>query len=43
MKHDKKNDNGIVLFTLIKNIAKHQINCKVDNLLITEALNFYNS
>jgi 3-dehydroquinate synthase len=41
MKHDKKNINGIVLFTLIENIAKHKINSKVDNDLIIAALNFY--
>lgn len=43
MKHDKKNTNGLVLFTLIENIAKHQINCKVDQEIIVEALDFYRS
>ncbi len=42
MKHDKKNINGNILFTLIKNISEHEINCKVENELIIEALNFYN-
>ncbi|MCF6350936.1 MAG: 3-dehydroquinate synthase [Flavobacteriaceae bacterium] len=43
MKQDKKNNNGIVFFTLMEDIAKYKINCTVDKTLIEEAINFYNA
>ncbi len=41
MKHDKKNINGEVLFTLLQDIGKSKWNVKVSEKLIIEALDYY--
>ncbi len=41
MKHDKKNINGDVLFTLLQDIGKSKWNVKVSEKLIIEALDYY--
>ncbi|MDR0845003.1 MAG: 3-dehydroquinate synthase [Tannerella sp.] len=41
MTHDKKNEGGIINFTLLKQIGDVQINCPVDKKIIFEALDFY--
>ncbi len=38
---DKKNKNGKVLFVLLNDIGKHQIDCEVSNQLIFEAFDYY--
>ena len=38
---DKKNRNGKVLFVLMRDIGKMEINCTVDNDLIYKAFDFY--
>ncbi len=41
MKHDKKNINGEVLFTLLQDIGKSKWNVKVSEKLIIEAFDYY--
>lgn len=41
LKYDKKNQHGKVLFVLLKDIGKHEINCEVPNDLIYKAFSFY--
>ncbi len=41
MRHDKKNENGIIYFTLLDAIGKPVINKKVTAADIIEALNYY--
>lgn len=41
LKHDKKNVGGQVNFVLLENLEKCKIDCKVDNDLIIESLNYY--
>ncbi len=41
MKHDKKNNNGIILFTLLNTIGNCKINCNVSKELINKSLDFY--
>lgn len=43
LKHDKKNSHGIVKFVLLEAIGKPKIDCQVENDLITEAFEYYNS
>jgi len=43
LKYDKKNEHGNINFVLLKNISETKINCIVNNDLIIEAFNFYNS
>jgi 3-dehydroquinate synthase len=41
MTHDKKNENGIINFTLLSDIGEIQINRSVNKELIIESLDFY--
>lgn len=41
MTHDKKNEGGIIIFTLLSDIGEVQINQSVDKNLIFSALDFY--
>ncbi len=41
MTHDKKNEGGIINFTLLSNIGEVQINQEVNKELILESLDFY--
>lgn len=41
MKHDKKNENDMINFSLLSEIGKCEINKTADVAVITEALNFY--
>ncbi len=41
MKHDKKNINGEVKFVLLNEFTDYRIDCKVEEKLIIEALNYY--
>lgn len=43
LKYDKKNEHGNINFVLLNDIGDTKINCKVDNELILEAFNYYNS
>lgn len=43
LKYDKKNEHGNINFVLLEAISKTKINCIVNNDLIIEAFNFYNS
>ena len=43
MKHDKKNEKGIIKFVLLENIGKCKINQQVPNELIIKAFEFYNN
>ncbi len=43
MQHDKKNERGKVLFTLLKGIGKYNINIEVNSMEALEALTFYTS
>ena len=43
MKFDKKNEHGKINFVLLEAIGKPVFDCQVDNQLILEAFNFYNS
>ncbi len=43
MQYDKKNVNGMVNFALLKNTDEFAINVQVDNKLLIEGLNYYNS
>lgn len=42
-KHDKKNIGNVVKFVLLKDIANYKIDCTVDEALLIEAFNYYNS
>ena len=41
MTHDKKNESGEIMFTLLSNIGDIKINRKVDKKIILESLDFY--
>jgi 3-dehydroquinate synthase len=41
MTHDKKNENGVINFTLLSDIGQIHINQSVNNELILESLDFY--
>ena len=41
--HDKKNQNGKVLFVLLEDIGKPKINCEVPNDLIFKSFDYYHS
>ncbi|MDF2436833.1 MAG: aroB [Bacteroidota bacterium] len=41
MKHDKKNENDSIMFSLLSGIGKCEINCKVNNDVILESLKYY--
>ncbi|MFC7357274.1 3-dehydroquinate synthase [Jejudonia soesokkakensis] len=41
LKYDKKNQHGKVLFVLLNDIGKHEINCEVPNDLIYKAFSYY--
>lgn len=41
--HDKKNVNGQVNFVLLTDFEQYKLDCKVEESLIIEALEFYNS
>jgi 3-dehydroquinate synthase len=43
IKQDKKNEQGIALFTLLQGIGKYSINNAIEESLIIESLNYYNS
>ena len=43
LKYDKKNEYGNINFVLLSDIGETKINCKVENSLILEAFNYYNS
>lgn len=43
LKHDKKNTKGKINFVLLSNFEEFNLNCKVSEKLLIEALNFYNS
>ena len=43
LKYDKKNEYGNINFVLLSDIGESKINCKVENSLILEAFNYYNS
>jgi 3-dehydroquinate synthase len=43
MKYDKKNEKNMVNFVLLENIGKPQLNCQVEESLIYEAFDFYQS
>jgi len=43
LKHDKKNVGGQVNFVLVSDFEKYQLDCKVNNNLIIESLEYYNS
>ena len=43
MKFDKKNEHGKINFVLLEDIGKPVYDCQVDNQIVIEALNFYNS
>lgn len=43
MKYDKKNSHGSVNFVLLKDLGVHEIDVTVDNKLIHEAFQFYES
>ena len=43
LKFDKKNSHGNINFVLLNDIGSPSIDCKVDNELIYEAFDFYNS
>lgn len=43
LKHDKKNVGGQVNFVLINDFEKYQLDCKVNNDLIIESLEYYNA
>ncbi|MDD7914002.1 3-dehydroquinate synthase [Polaribacter ponticola] len=42
LKHDKKNVNGQVNFVLLNDYEDYKIDCKVDESLIIESMEFYN-
>jgi 3-dehydroquinate synthase len=41
MKHDKKNENENIMFSLLSGIGKCEINCRVTNDVILESLKYY--
>ncbi len=43
LKYDKKNEHGNINFVLLNDIGDAEIDCKVENSLILEAFNYYNS
>lgn len=43
LKHDKKNVDGQVNFVLLNDYEKYQLDCKVNNNLIIESLQYYNA
>ncbi|MDP5157142.1 MAG: 3-dehydroquinate synthase [Flaviramulus sp.] len=43
LKYDKKNNHGNINFVLLESIGNPKIDCKVEDALIIEALDFYNS
>ncbi len=43
LKYDKKNEYGNINFVLLNDIGDTKIDCKVENELILEAFNYYNS
>ncbi|TYA58929.1 3-dehydroquinate synthase [Formosa maritima] len=43
LKFDKKNEHGKINFVLLKQIGDTKINCQVENNLIVESFNYYNS
>lgn len=43
LKHDKKNINGEVNFTLLKDVEQFELDCKVDKDLVVASLYFYNA
>jgi len=43
LKFDKKNEHGNINFVLLKKIGDTKINCQVENNLIIQAFNYYNS
>ena len=43
LKYDKKNNHGNINFVLLKSIGEPVIDCKVDDKLIIDSLNFYAS
>lgn len=43
LKFDKKNSHGNINFVLLEHIGQPKIDCKVENNLIFDAFNFYNS
>ncbi|TWO33042.1 3-dehydroquinate synthase [Seonamhaeicola sediminis] len=43
LKYDKKNNHGNINFVLLESIGKPKIDCKVDDCLIIDAFNYYNS
>ncbi len=43
LKYDKKNEHGNINFVLLRDIGSYEIDCQVDNNLILEAFNYYNS
>ena len=43
LKHDKKNSHGVIKFVLLESIGKAKIDCEVDNALILEAFEYYNT
>lgn len=43
MKFDKKNEHGKINFVLLEAVGKPVFDCQVDNQIVIEAFNFYNS
>ncbi len=43
LKYDKKNTHGNINFVLLEDIGKTKIDCLVDNDIILEAFNYYNT
>lgn len=43
LKHDKKNSHGVIKFVLLESIGKAKIDCEVDNAIILEAFEYYNT
>lgn len=43
LKYDKKNNHGNINFVLLESIGNPKIDCKVENNIIVDAFNYYNS
>jgi len=43
LKHDKKNVNGQVNFVLLKDFEDYKLDCKVQEDLIIDSMEFYNA
>lgn len=43
LKHDKKNEYGLVKFVLLEAIGKPKVNCQVENIHIINAFKFYSN